>query len=332
MKFIDEAIITVRSGNGGNGCVSFRREKFIPKGGPDGGDGGHGGSIIIRASLRKRTLQQFQFRRIFNAPHGKPGQGKQMTGHSGQDLIIEVPPGTIVADADSGAFIADLNQPGQETVVAAGGRGGAGNIRFKSSVNRAPRFAKPGESGQQLKLKLELKLLADVGLVGLPNAGKSTLIRALSAARPKIGAYPFTTLEPSLGVVYPEWGGEPFVVADIPGLITGASQGAGLGIRFLRHIERTRAIVHLIDVSAINIDDPLADYQIIRHELEAYSLSLAAKPQLVVLNKCDLPETEKRADCLKRLLGDMPVLTASALTGQGAPAIVSALCQLLSDT
>ena len=238
MKFVDEAIITVQSGNGGSGCVSFRRERFIPRGGPDGGDGGAGGDVILLASPRKRTLHHFQYKKNFKAPNGAHGQGKQKTGKTGEDLTIEVPPGTLVTCIDSGEILKDLTKPDKTFILAKGGRGGQGNIHFKTSTRRAPRFAQPGEPGQTLTVKLELKLLADVGIIGLPNAGKSTLISTISSARPKIGNYPFTTLTPNLGVVQnPK--GEPFIIADIPGLIEGAHQGAGLGTRFLRHIEST---------------------------------------------------------------------------------------------
>ena len=231
MKFIDEAIITIQSGNGGAGCVSFRRERFIPKGGPDGGDGGKGGDVILRTTAHKRTLYHLQYKKHFKAANGSAGGGKNKTGSNGQNLSIEIPPGTVVVNNETGETIKDFVQADESYTVAMGGRGGQGNARFKSSTNRAPRFAQPGEAGVTLVLKLELKLLADVGLVGLPNAGKSTLIRAVSAAKPKIGSYPFTTLTPNLGVVHTKWS-EPFVVADIPGLIEGAHQGAGLGIRF----------------------------------------------------------------------------------------------------
>ncbi len=244
MKFFDEAFITVQSGNGGRGCVSFRREKFIPRGGPDGGDGGKGGDVILKSTSHRRTLYQFRYRREFKAKNGGHGQGRQKTGKNSDDLIIEIPPGTLVKDAETNDIIKDFTQPGESFIIAKGGRGGRGNTRFKTSTHRTPRFAQPGESGQFLKLKLELKLIADVGLIGLPNAGKSTLISVISSATPKIADYPFTTLTPNLGVVQTGWG-KPFVVADIPGLIKGAHKGVGLGMRFLRHIERT----HITDSS-----------------------------------------------------------------------------------
>jgi GTP-binding protein len=319
VKFIDEAKITVESGSGGRGCVSFRRERFVPKGGPNGGDGGKGADVIFVATLRRRTLQQFRFKREFKAPSGAAGLGSQKTGRSGDDLIIEVPPGTLIRDAETGDLITDLATPDTRYVAALGGRGGRGNARFKSSTNRAPRHAQPGEPGQRLNLHLELKLLADVGLVGLPNAGKSTLITALSAATPKIGAYPFTTLTPHLGVVQTDWG-EPFVVADIPGLIEGAHKGAGLGTRFLKHVERTRVLVHLLDAAAIDPAEPLKDYRLINAELVAHNPDLGTKPQVVVLNKLDLPEAVAGAKAFQASAEalDLTVVTLSARRGLSA--------------
>ncbi len=328
MKFIDEATITVQSGNGGRGCVSFRREKFIPRGGPDGGDGGKGGDIVLRSSAHRRTLLPFRYKHIFNAPNGAPGQGKQKTGRDGDDLIIEVPPGTIVRNADTGEILFDFSGPEMVFVPARGGRGGRGNLRFKSSTNRAPRYAQPGESGAALTLTLELKLLADIGLVGLPNAGKSTLISVISAATPKIADYPFTTLVPNLGVVKPPWG-EPFVVADIPGLIEGAHQGVGLGTRFLRHIERTRALVHLIDAAQIPEDDPLRPFRVVNRELSTYSAGIARKPQIVVLNKLDLPEGKRGADLLEAGLPEHRCMRISAATGEGVDRLVAEMIRTL---
>ncbi len=328
MKFIDEATITVQSGDGGRGCVSFRREKFVPRGGPDGGDGGKGGDIVFVTSLRKRTLQQFQFKRQFRAPNGGHGQGKQKTGGNGDDLIIELPPGTLVSDAETGALLKDLTTASERFVVARGGRGGLGNTRFKSSTNRAPRHSQPGEAGTLLTLKLELKLLADVGLVGLPNAGKSTLIRAISAARPKVGDYPFTTLNPILGVVETGWG-EPFIVADIPGLIEGAHQGAGLGHRFLRHIERTRVLVHMIDIAGIDPADPLAELETVQKELALFKAELASKPTLVILNKIDLPGAETNIRHFEDKATGLDFLTLSAQTAKGLEELKSKIVQLL---
>lgn len=328
MKFIDEVIITVWSGDGGRGCVSFRREKFIPRGGPDGGDGGKGGDIVLKTTSRKRTLYQFRFQKNFKAKNGAHGQGKKKTGKNGQGLFIELPPGTQVTDVNTGQIIKDLIKPGETFVPARGGRGGQGNARFKTSTNRAPRFAQPGEPGETKTLKLELKLLADVGIIGLPNAGKSTLITAVSSARPKIGNYPFTTLFPSLGVVQTGWA-EPFVVADIPGLIKGAHKGTGLGIRFLRHIERTRILVHLIDVSAIDMDNPLDAYNIVNKELAIYNQKLTEKSQIVVLNKVDLPDVREAAKKFQSALKEKQVILISALTGKGIENLNSKIIQLL---
>jgi GTP-binding protein len=330
VKFIDEATITVQSGDGGRGCVSFRREKFVPRGGPDGGDGGRGGDVILLASLRRRTLRQFQFKSVFKARNGGYGQGRQKAGRDAEDLIIEVPLGTLVRDAQTGDRLCDLTGADDRYVAARGGRGGLGNTRFKSSTNRAPRHAQPGEAGQQRLLKLELRLLADVGLVGLPNAGKSTLITAISAARPKIAAYPFTTLNPVLGVIQPQWG-EPFVVADIPGLIEGAHDGAGLGTQFLKHIERTRVLVHLVDASALDPEDPLAPYRTINAELARYSPDLAAKLQIVVLNKLDRPEASALAERFRAAAGDLPVTAISALNRDGLQELLSRIARALES-
>ena len=329
MKFIDEAIITVQSGNGGRGCVSFRRERSVPRGGPDGGDGGRGGDVVLKTTSRKRTLYQFQYKRDFKAKNGVHGQGKKKTGRGGDDLVIELPPGTVVTDADTGQIIKDFTKPGETFRVAAGGRGGQGNARFKTSTHRAPRFAQPGEPGETQTLKLELKLLADVGIIGLPNAGKSTLISAVSSAHPKIADYPFTTLTPTLGVVQSDWE-EPFVVADIPGLIEGAHKGAGLGIQFLRHIERTRVLVHLIDVSSIDPDDPLYAHNTVNNELGSYDERLLEKPQIVVLNKLDMPGTDEAAKTFQTAASEMDrILLISALTGQGIDDLKSQILRLL---
>jgi GTP-binding protein len=331
VKFIDEALITVQSGDGGKGCVSFRREKFIPRGGPDGGDGGKGGDIILSTTSRKRTLYHFKYQKHFKAENGSHGQGKQKTGKNGRNLTIELPPGTLVIDADTGHLIKDLVETGETFVILKGGRGGQGNTKFKTSTHRTPRFAQPGEPGETRTLKLELKLLADVGIIGLPNAGKSTLISAISSARPKIANYPFTTLVPSLGVVQTGWT-EPFVVADIPGLIKGAHQGTGLGTKFLRHIERTRILVHLIDASSIDPDDPLDQYHTINQELAMYDEKLAKKPQIVVLNKLDLSGVRKSADIFQSAVKDKEVVFISALTGQGLEQLKSQIVQLLDST
>jgi GTPase len=316
VKFIDEATIIVQSGDGGHGCVSFRRERFVPKGGPDGGSGGKGGNVILRAAPNKRTLYHLQFKKEYKAANGAPGQGRQKSGRAGTDLIIDVPGGTVVREADSGEILHDLVDPEQEVVVARGGRGGQGNLHFKSATHRTPRFAQPGEPGQRLTLRLELKLIADVGIIGLPNAGKSTLISAISSARPKIADYPFTTLTPNLGVVSVA-GDEPFVVADIPGLVQGAHAGVGLGVRFLRHVERTRFLVHLIDAGALDAQCPLRAYEAINHELAMYGGTLAGKPQLVVLNKLDVRGADQLADRFRQALPGVEVLRVSAATRQG---------------
>ncbi|QTA79858.1 GTPase [Desulfonema limicola] len=319
MKFIDEALITVRSGDGGRGCVSFRRERFIPKGGPDGGDGGKGGDVIFTTASQKRTLYHLQYKKHYKAKNGQGGQGNQKTGRGGDDVIIDIPPGTLVSDADTGEIIKDFTQPDETFIIAHGGRGGQGNLRFKSSTNRVPRFAQPGEPGQTLNLKLDLKLLADVGIMGFPNAGKSTLISVISSAKPKVADYPFTTLIPNLGVVKTDMG-EPFVVADIPGLIEGAHTGAGLGIQFLRHIERTSILIHLIDALDIDPDNPLSRYRAINSELARYSPALSEKPQVVVLNKMDMPGADVAAELFESAVKDskeeIDFICISAVTGK----------------
>ena len=284
MKFIDETIITVKSGDGGAGCVSFRRERFIPKGGPDGGDGGNGGSIIFKVDQNKRTLFDFWRQKIIKAKNGRSGLGKQKHGKNGKSQILNVPPGTIFSDVNTGKVIKDLTKEEDQFIAAKGGLGGKGNKRFSTSTNRTPRYAQPGIPGTELKLKLELKLLADVGIIGLPNAGKSTLISQISSARPKIADYPFTTLTPSLGMVIPEYK-EPFAVVDIPGLIKGAHDGTGLGIQFLKHVERTSILIHLIDTFQINPDSPLSEFNLINKELFLYSPLLAQKPQIIVFKQ-----------------------------------------------
>lgn len=330
MKFIDEVVIDVAAGHGGRGCVSFRREKYIPKGGPDGGDGGHGGNVSILTSHRLRTLHQFRFKRQFQAANGGHGQGSQKTGKNGQDLVIEVPPGTVIRDRQTDEIIHDCVTPGETFVVAKGGQGGRGNRRFATSTNRAPRHAQPGEPGETRTLKLDLKLLADIGIIGFPNAGKSTLISRISSARPKVADYPFTTINPVLGVVTPE-NGEPFVVADIPGLIQGAHQGAGLGTRFLRHVERTRVLLHMVDASEIDADDPLSGYTAINSELAGFNPELAEKNQVVVLNKMDLPDSQTRADAFIRAAGNLPVIKISAATGKGIAQLVNKLNEIVNS-
>ncbi len=328
MKFVDEARISVQSGNGGAGCVSFRREKYIPKGGPDGGDGGRGGDVVFKATTKKRTLYHLQFNKHYKAKNGAGGQGKNRAGKGGDDLFIELPAGTLVIDADTGTLLKDLVTPDEVFVVAKGGRGGLGNARFKSATNRTPRFAQPGEPGQSLNLRLELKLIADVGIVGLPNAGKSTLISALSSAKPKIAEYPFTTLTPNLGVVRANRR-EPFIMADIPGLIEGAHEGTGLGIRFLRHVERTRILLHLVDAAAIDPDHPLKDFETVNEELRQHSRILAEKPQIVVLNKMDVPWAPDAAEFFIQALETTDILRISAASGAGLDQLTATLCDML---
>ena len=328
MKFIDEAIITVESGDGGRGCVSFRREKHVPRGGPDGGDGGKGGDVILKSTARRRTLFPFQLKRQFKAKNGAHGQGKQKTGRNGKDLIIEIPPGTLVKDADTHEVIKDFTAAGESYTAVPGGRGGLGNARFKTSTNRAPRHAQPGEEGQNRRLKLELKLLADVGIIGLPNAGKSTLISKISSATPKIGNYPFTTLTPTLGVVETGWS-DPFVVADIPGLIEGAHSGAGLGTQFLRHIERTRILIHLIDAGTIDREHPLDQLKTVNRELESFNPQLTQKPQIVALKKMDLPDAQEAADDFAAALDTESVILISALKKKGIKRLISRILELL---
>ena len=318
VRFIDEAKIYVRSGRGGNGCVSFRREKFVPRGGPNGGDGGIGGDVVVIASANKNSLLDFRYKQHYRAKNGQHGRGKNQHGKTAPSLTIQVPTGTVVKNYETGKIMGDLVSDGQELVVAKGGRGGRGNAHFKTSVNRAPKYAEHGEEGEEKIIKLELKLLADVSVIGFPNAGKSSLISKISAARPKVADYPFTTLTPNLGVVsYDE--GKTFVVADVPGLIKGAHAGAGLGITFLKHIERTKIIIHLIDISRLTKRDPVEDYKILNNELEAYSPDLKKKPQIVAVNKIDLKGAkEQLAEIRKKFkkIG-VEVFPISALTGEG---------------
>ena len=326
--FFDEAKIYVKAGDGGNGCVSFRREKFVPFGGPDGGDGGKGGDVYLIADPHINTLIHFKKRAHFKAQSGQHGRGKKQAGKNGQDLYIPVPLGTVVRDANTGEFIADLVEPGQKVLVAKGGKGGRGNAAFATPVNQAPRFAERGEPGQERWLYLELKLIADVGIVGVPNAGKSTLLAAVTAARPKIAPYPFTTLEPNLGVV--TVGDYDFVLADIPGLIEGAHRGAGLGHKFLRHIERTRLIIHLLDGLSPN---PLRDFEAINRELALFSERLAAKPQIVAFNKMDIPEVREKWPKVRDALVEAGygVYPISAATGEGVWELMRAVAALLQE-
>lgn len=319
MDFLDETVITAISGDGGKGCISFRREKFIPKGGPDGGDGGDGGSIIVRASRRLHTLTDFKSHKHFKAPDGKPGRGKSQSGKNGPDLFIDVPLGTIIEDLDTGELLADLIHDKQELPLLPGGKGGKGNQRFATSTNRVPRIAHPGFPGQEKRLKLSLKFLADIGLIGLPNAGKSTLLSRLSMARPKIDSYPFTTLTPNLGIMTFD-DERSLIIADIPGLIEGASTGRGLGHRFLKHIERTKLLLHLLDVTYQPDQDILEDFHALRHEMEAYNPALVEKLQMVLINKMDLYGPDCRdLRTLQTTLEEIGIksLPISALAGEG---------------
>jgi GTP-binding protein len=335
--FVDEVDIHVEAGHGGRGCLAFRREKFVPRGGPSGGDGGHGGSVYVVASPHINTLINFRFHPEFSAAKGQHGMGSNCTGHGGADLELAVPIGTLVYEKTGDPehplnLIADLATQGQRVLIAKGGRGGMGNARFASSTNRAPRKTQPGEPGEIKDLRFELKLLADVGLVGFPNAGKSTLIARVSAARPKIADYPFTTLTPNLGVVQLK-GDRSFVVADVPGLIEGAHRGLGLGHQFLRHLERTKVLVHLVDMTSETGRDPVADLDTLRTELELYQPALAAKPQLVAANKMDAVDDESRVRRLEKRAAELglPLFRISAATGNGLPPLLEAMWQRLAS-
>lgn len=325
MRFVDEAVITVEAGDGGNGVASFRREKFVPFGGPDGGDGGRGGSIYIQADDNTSTLVDYRYTRKFRAERGKNGAGANCTGRGGEDVVLYVPVGTTVVDTESGDIIGDLVESGQRVLVAGGGEGGLGNTHFKSSTNRAPRKCTTGVKGEYREIRLELKVLADVGLLGMPNAGKSTFIRAVSAAKPKVADYPFTTMVPNLGVVDADRH-RSFVMADIPGLIEGAAEGAGLGIRFLKHLARTRILLHIIDVQPIDGSDPVHNAKAILRELEKFSPTLAQLPVVLVLNKLDqLPEDSREEWCehiLNELNWDGPVFKTSGLLSEGTKDVV----------
>jgi len=324
--FIDHAKISVVAGSGGAGCVAFRREKYIPKGGPSGGDGGHGGDVIAQADRHIHTLLDFKFETRYKAERGTHGMGSNMTGKSGESLVIRVPVGTVIRDAEDGRVLADLVEEGQQAVIAKGGRGGRGNARFTTPTNRAPREWEPGFPGEERTVELELKLIADVGLVGLPNAGKSTLLSRVSAARPKIADYPFTTLTPNLGIVRAGEKGT-FVMADIPGLISGAHEGKGLGIQFLRHIERTKILAILLDC---NSDSMESDYQILIHELESYSPLLLQKKRIVVYTKKDL-NPGKFSGLKKKIIGPVPALTLSAVSGEGLDELIRLLWDILHE-
>jgi GTPase len=339
LVFVDEAKILVKAGDGGNGCIAFRREKFVPRGGPSGGDGGHGGSIYLQANPNDNTLLRYRYNREFKADRGRHGEGSNCSGHSGSDMNLLVPVGTLAYDEKTGETIADLSVPGQRVLIAQGGKGGRGNQHFAKPWHQAPREHEDGFPGEERHLRLELKLLADVGLVGFPNAGKSTLISVISAARPKIANYPFTTLEPNLGVVNADGGtgghgtelGRTFVVADLPGLIEGAHLGAGLGIRFLRHVERTRLIVHLIDTSDSNVDDPVHAFQVINGELEAFSPSLIEKPMIVVATKLDATTDTTHLEELRNYCKgrNLEFHAISAVAGDGVKDLVRSIADAL---
>jgi GTP-binding protein len=332
---IDRARIWVKAGDGGNGSASFRREKYVPRGGPDGGDGGRGGTVYLRARLNLTSLLPFQFTTRFTAEHGGPGRSQQRHGKNGKDLFVDVPVGTVVWDDRSGEILADLTEDDERTAVARGGRGGLGNVHFKTSTRQAPRLAELGEPGEERWLRLELRMIADVGLVGLPNAGKSTLLAASSAARPKIADYPFTTLEPILGVVQVGGAdGQIFVMADIPGLIGGAAQGVGLGLEFLRHVRRTKVLVHVLDASGgLEGRDPLQDFETVNTELNSYEENLLANPMLVALNKTDIPEARENLESLTTELQNRgyAVYPISAVTGEGVQELLQAVAALLRE-
>ena len=332
MKFIDETKIRVIGGDGGRGCVAFRREKFVPRGGPSGGNGGHGGDVVMEADGQLTTLLDLRYQKQYKAGRGQHGMGSDCHGRRGDDRVIHVPVGTIIREAATGELIGDLKAAGQRIVVAAGGRGGKGNAHFVSSTHRSPRFAQPGEPGEDKELQVELRLLADAGIIGLPNAGKSTLISVISAVRPKIADYPFTTLVPNLGVV--SYGNhQSFVVADIPGLIEGAHAGQGLGDKFLRHVMRTRVLIHLLDASTISESDPLAGWRAVNRELELFDPELMKKPQIVVASKIDIPEGKANAKLLAEKLPEKfrPLYQISAVTGEGVKPLVQRIGALLDE-
>lgn len=330
--FVDQVKIYVKGGNGGDGMVAFRREKFVPNGGPAGGDGGKGANVVFIVEEGLRTLVDFRYKRHFKAHHGEHGMSKSMHGRGADDLVVKVPQGTIVKDIDTGEIIADLVAHGQTAIIAKGGRGGRGNKRFATPANPAPELSENGEPGQERNIQLELKVLADVGLVGFPSVGKSTLLSVVSAARPKIAAYHFTTIVPNLGMVDTH-DGRSFVMADLPGLIEGASQGVGLGHQFLRHIERTRVIVHVIDMSGSEGREPIEDFKAINQELETYNLRLMERPQIIVANKMDMPEAEENLEKFrKEIPGEYPIFPISAVTQTGLKELILAIADKLEDT
>src|SRR2546421_8706144 len=331
--FVDEIDIFIKGGDGGAGCISFRREKFVPRGGPDGGDGGHGGSVFLEADPALTTLLDYHYQRHYQAERGQHGQGSNCTGAGGEDLVLRVPVGTVVTERDSGELVGDLTAPGQRLLAVRGAHGGRGTARFASSTNQAPRRADLGRPGEGRWLHLELKLLADVGVIGFPNAGKSTLVSRLSAAKPKIADYPFTTLTPTLGIVRPD-DERTFVIADLPGLVPGAAEGKGLGHQFLRHTERTRLLLHVLDLDPQTERDPLDDFAVINGELARYSESLAARPQIIVPNKIDLPEAAPRREAVERFCASrgLPVMPISAATGRGLTELMNAVAGALEGT
>ncbi len=330
-RFVDQVKIYVKAGDGGHGCVSFRREKYVPRGGPDGGDGGDGGDVILEASRHLHTLYDFHYRTRFQAENGRPGMGKKMKGRDGRDLILKVPLGTVVRDAETGEVLYDFTRDGERFVVARGGKGGRGNARFATPTRQAPRFAEPGQPGEERWLILELKIIADVGLVGLPNVGKSTLLSRISAARPKIADYPFTTLTPNLGVVKLSEE-RTFVVADIPGLIEGAHRGAGLGLEFLRHIERTRVLLYVLE--AFKYEKVFEDFELLQKEMRHYHPALLEKPAAIALNKIDLVTERQKLDLIKSSFEEkgLPVYLISAATGEGIKELLEGLWRLLQKT
>ncbi|MFO7984273.1 MAG: GTPase ObgE [Desulfatiglandaceae bacterium] len=332
MAFLDEVVVTVKSGDGGNGCISFRREKYVPKGGPDGGDGGEGGWVRVLATSRLYTLTDYRSRRVFRAGNGEPGKGKNRSGKKGRDVCLQVPVGTLIEDVDTGEVLADLTRDHQEITLLAGGKGGRGNQHYATPTNRAPRIAKPGLPGKEKRIRLILKFLADIGLIGLPNAGKSTLLACLTTAHPKVDDYPFTTLVPNLGVMADD--DTALVLADIPGLIEGASQGRGLGHRFLKHIERTTLLVHVLDITYQPETDVLEDYHTLINEMHAYGAAVVRKPQLVVINKVDLygpgHRDLKALQAALKALG-IQSLPVSALTGEGVDTLREALFEMMRE-
>ncbi len=330
--FVDKVKVYVKGGDGGNGMVAFRREKYVPDGGPAGGDGGRGASVVFEVEEGLRTLMDFRYKRHFKAPRGDHGRPKGQHGKNSDDMVVKVPPGTTVVDAESGQVVADLTEHGQRAVIAKGGRGGRGNTRFATPVNPAPEIAENGEPGQERDVILELKVLADVGLVGFPSVGKSTLLSVVSAAKPKIADYHFTTITPNLGVVEAE-DGRSFVMADLPGLIEGAHEGVGLGHQFLRHIERTRVIVHVIDMSALEGRDPYEDYILINEELKQYNLRLLERPQIIVANKMDMPDSQENLERFKeKLEDDFPIFPISAITRQGLRELLLTVADKIEQT